>query len=113
MLDKKTTDSRFLQCLQGYRVKRILLTMSCTIFALCAIMRKHRNTCAIRMQKGNGDRERLARRACRPAEHIVAKRKIGSAARDTPHYDRHGRAPGHFRQTDALESFNLQFYANP
>jgi hypothetical protein len=41
ILDKKTPDMRFDQCLQGFRDLKKAATMACTISAFCAIMRKH------------------------------------------------------------------------
>jgi hypothetical protein len=38
ILDTKTTDTRFGQCLQGYRVFKKVVTMTCTNSAFYAIM---------------------------------------------------------------------------
>jgi hypothetical protein len=40
ILDKQAPDTRFGQCLQGFRVIKKVATMACTNSALCAIMRK-------------------------------------------------------------------------
>ncbi len=36
ILDKQAPDTRFDQCLQGVRVLKISVTMTCTLSALCA-----------------------------------------------------------------------------
>ena len=38
IIDKWTIDTRFDQCLQGFRSLKISVTMSCGILALCAII---------------------------------------------------------------------------
>jgi hypothetical protein len=51
ILDKKAPGARFNQCLQGFRVIKKPPTMGCTVFVLCAIMRKQSWNYEGRMQK--------------------------------------------------------------
>jgi len=67
--------------------------MRCTLLVLSAIMREHGNSYELRLQKGNGERWRLARRAWRPAGQIFAKERGGVRRRAATHHDREARTP--------------------
>jgi len=62
---------RFSKCLRGSRVRKILLTMSCTIFAFCPKMRKERK---------KDEDECLARRDWRPASPALKEERRRAAA---------------------------------